>query len=138
MVYLKNLLLDQKCIRRLQNVFVIYKMYSVPSPLIRFLQNNVYRIISREKLRGGVVNPMLTLIAQAFSKKHKTSWRAPRGKPAVKPPITARRNMLATVLEHKTRVSFRNCGCVSEWIKNVMIAMYSAQYESEHTEPLIR
>ena len=38
---------------KLQNVFVYYKMYSVPSPHKDFLLNNFYIIISREKLRGG-------------------------------------------------------------------------------------
>ena len=40
-------------------------MYSVPSPHKDFLLNNFYRIISREKLRGGgggFINPRLTLI----------------------------------------------------------------------------
>ena len=32
--------ISQKSAPRLQNVFVIYKMYSVPSPHVRFLQNN--------------------------------------------------------------------------------------------------
>ncbi len=37
-------------------------MYSVPSPHKDFLLNNFYRIISREKLRGGVfINPRSTL-----------------------------------------------------------------------------
>ena len=41
-------------------------MYSVPSPHKDFLLNNFYRIISREKLRGGegggFINPRLTLL----------------------------------------------------------------------------
>ena len=52
--------ISQKITPRLQNVFVDYKMYSyttkkysVPSPHKDFLLNNFYRIISREKLRGG-------------------------------------------------------------------------------------
>ena len=55
--------ISQKITPRLQNVFVDYKMYSVPSPHKDFLLNN-YRIISREKLRGGrggFINPRLTL-----------------------------------------------------------------------------
>ena len=58
--------ISQKITPRLQNVFVDYKMYSVPSPHKHFLLNNFYRIISQEKLRGrrgggGFINPMLPL-----------------------------------------------------------------------------
>ena len=62
--------ISQKITPRLQNVFVDYKMYSVPSPHKDFLLNNFCRIISREKLRGGrggVINPvnlMITWIEQ--------------------------------------------------------------------------
>ena len=45
--------ISQKITPKLQNVFVYYKMYSVPSPHKDFLLNNFYIIISREKLRGG-------------------------------------------------------------------------------------
>ena len=49
--------ISQKITPRLQNVFVYYKMYSIPSPHKHFLLNNFYRIIAREKLRGGSINP---------------------------------------------------------------------------------